>query len=416
MGIIKNMQTYLVGGAVRDQLLNYPVKERDWVVVGATVEEMLKLGYQQVGKDFPVFLHPKTKDEHALARTERNIALGYRGFEVHASADVTLEEDLIRRDLTINAIAQDEAGKLYDPYNGQADIENKLLRHVSPAFSEDPVRVLRVARFAARYAHLGFSVAEETNELMRSMVESGEVNSLVAERVWQEFHKALGERNPEVFINVLRDCGALKVILPEIDTLFGVPQPIEYHPEIDTGIHTIMVLQQATLLSAEPITRFAALCHDLGKALTAKQNWPSHHGHEAGGLKPIRQLCNRLRVPKNFLELACITAEFHLHVHRAFEIKNSTLLRTIEKLDGLRKPERYEQFLTACLADSRGRTGYENNEYPQAERYREALRIIKNIDIQAFKEIGLTGKEMAKAIHTARQSALDKQLTPVKTS
>ena len=410
------MQIYLVGGAVRDQLLEYPVKEKDWVVVGATVEEMLDLGYQQVGKDFPVFLHPKTKDEHALARTERNVALGYKGFEVHASPDVTLEEDLIRRDLTINAIAEDEDGNLYDPYNGQADLEKKLLRHVSPAFSEDPVRVLRVARFAARYAHLGFTVAEETNELMRSMVASGEVNSLVAERVWQEFHKSLGERNPEVFIEVLQNCGALKVILPEIDALFGVPQPIEHHPEIDTGIHTIMVLQQATLLSEEPITRFAALCHDLGKGLTPKDKWPSHHGHEAGGLKPIRQLCKRLRVPKNFQELACVTAEFHLHVHRAFEIKNSTLLRTIEKLDGLRKPERYEQFLLACIADSRGRTGYENNDYPQADHYREALGIIKDINIEAFKEAGLQGKQMAEAIHTARQSALDKQLSPVKTN
>ena len=406
------MQTYLVGGAVRDQLLNYPVKERDWVVVGASVEQMLELGYQQVGKDFPVFLHPKTRDEYALARTERNVALGYKGFEVHASPDVTLEEDLIRRDLTINAIAEDEEGNLYDPYNGQADLKNKLLRHVSPAFSEDPVRVLRVARFAARYAHLGFSVADETNELMRSMITSGEVNSLVAERVWQEFHKALGERHPEVFIEALKNCGALNVILPEIDALFGVPQPIEHHPEIDTGIHTIMVLQQATLLSKEPITRFAALCHDLGKALTPKDKWPSHHGHEAGGIKPIRQLCKRLRVPKNFQELACVTAEFHLHVHRAFEIKNSTLLRTIEKLDGLRKPQRFEQFLTACVADSRGRTGYENNDYPQADHFREALKIIKNINIQPFKEIDLKGKEMAEAIHTARQSALDKQLPP----
>lgn len=404
------MQTYLVGGAVRDQLLNYPVKEKDWVVVGATVEEMLELGFQQVGKDFPVFLHPQTKEEHALARTERNSAPGYRGFEVHASPDVSLEEDLIRRDLTINAIAQDEAGNIIDPYNGQADIAAKKLRHVSPAFSEDPVRILRVARFAARYAHLGFSVADETMQLMQSMTEAGEVDALVAERVWQEFHKALSERNPEVFLEVLRDCGALKIILPEIDVLFGVPQPELHHPEIDTGIHTLMVLQQACLLSKQTTTRFAALCHDLGKGLTPKEYWPSHHGHEVKGVKPVQQLCKRLRIPNEFKELACITAEFHLHVHRAFEIKNSTLLNTIEKLDGIRKPERYEQFLIACTADSRGRTGYENKPYPQADHYRQALKIIKNVDIQPFKDAGLKGKEMATAIHTARLSALNKQL------
>lgn len=322
------MQTYLVGGAVRDQLLDYPVKEKDWVVVGATVDEMLAAGYQQVGSDFPVFLHPKTKDEHALARTERKTAPGYRGFEVHASPDVTLEEDLRRRDLTINAMAKDADGQLIDPYHGQADLEQKLLRHVSPAFAEDPVRILRVARFAARYAHLGFSVAEETTELMSQMVQHGDVDALVAERVWQEFYKALGERNPEVFIEVLRSCGALKIILPEIDALFGVPQPIEHHPEIDTGIHTMMVLQQACLLSDDEDTRFAALCHDLGKALTPEENWPSHYGHEANGIKPIQQLCKRLRIPNAFRELASITAKYHLHVHRAFEIKTGTLLRT----------------------------------------------------------------------------------------
>lgn len=404
------MKIYLVGGAVRDQLLNYPVKEKDWVVVGATVKEMLELGYQQVGKDFPVFLHPETKDEHALARTERNTAPGYRGFEVHASPEVTLEEDLIRRDLTINAIAEDEDGNIVDPYNGQNDLKLKLLRHVSTAFSEDPVRILRVARFAARYAHLGFTVADETLQLMQQMVKSGEADVLVAERVWQEFNKALNERNPEVFIQVLRDCHALKIILPEIDALFGVPQPIEHHPEIDTGIHTLMVLQQASLLTKEPSTRFASLCHDLGKALTPKKNWPSHHGHEALGIKPIKELCTRLRIPNNFRELACITAEFHLHVHRAFEIKKSTLLRTIEKVDGMRKPERYEQFLIACTADIRGRPGYENHPYPQANYYREALKIIKSIDIEVLKEAGLQGKEMANAIHTARQSALNKLL------
>jgi len=405
------MKTYLVGGAVRDQLLNYPVIERDWVVVGATVDEMLALGYQQVGKDFPVFLHPETKDEHALARTERNTAPGYKGFEVHASPDVTLEDDLIRRDLTINAIAQDEQGNIYDPYNGQADIKSKTLRHISAAFCEDPVRILRVARFAARYAHLGFRIADETIKLMSDMVKNGEANALVAERVWQEFYKALNERNPEAFIQTLRDCNALKVILPEIDILFGVPQPIEHHPEIDTGIHTLMVLQQATKLSSEPATRFAALCHDLGKGLTPEEEWPSHHGHEANGIKPVQQLCKRLRIPNDFKELAVITAEYHLHVHRAFELKKSTLLKTIEKLDGLRKPERFEQFLTACKADSRGRPGYEDRDYPEADYFREALAIIKNVDIQPLKDAGLKGKDMADAIHTARQSALNKQLS-----
>ena len=404
------MKTYLVGGAVRDQLLNYPVIERDWVVVGATVDDMLKLGYQQVGKDFPVFLHPETKDEHALARTERNTAPGYKGFEVHASPDVSLEEDLIRRDLTINAIAQDEQGEIYDPYNGLQDIKSKTLRHISSAFCEDPVRILRVARFAARYAHLGFTVAAETMQLMTDMVNNGETDALVAERVWQEFYKALCERNPETFLLVLRECGALKVILPEIDCLFGVPQPEEHHPEIDTGVHTIMVLQQACKLTRDPITRFAALCHDFGKGLTPREEWPHHYGHESNGIKPVQQLCKRLRIPNEYKELAVITAEYHLHVHRAFELKKETLLKTIEKLDGLRKPDRYEQFLLACTADSRGRTGYENRDYPEADYYRKALSIIKNVDIQPLKEAGLKGGEMAAAIHTARLSALKKQL------
>lgn len=404
------MKTYLVGGAVRDQLLNYPFHEKDWVVVGATAEEMLSLGYQQVGKDFPVFLHPQTKDEHALARTERNTKPGYKGFEIYASPEVTLEEDLIRRDLTINAIAQDSDGNIIDPYHGQQDLQLKLLRHVSPAFNEDPVRILRVARFAARYAHLGFNVADETLLLMREMVSSGEADALVAERVWQEFHKALQEKNPQVFIETLRECGALKVILPEIDALFGVPQPEIHHPEIDTGIHTLMVLQQAAQLSPDAATRFAALCHDLGKALTPEDKWPSHHGHEAKGKKPVQQLCNRLRIPNEFKQLALITAEFHLHVHRAFELKISTLLSTIEKLDGMRKTDRFEQFLIACTADSRGRTGFENNDYPQADYYRQALNIIKSIDIQALKEAGLQGQDMAKAIHRCRESALKAQL------
>jgi len=404
------MKTYLVGGAVRDKLLNYPVIERDWLVVGGSVEQMLELGYQQVGKDFPVFLHPQTKDEHALARTERNSAPGYKGFEVHASPDVTIEEDLIRRDLTINAIAEDEQGQLIDPYNGLGDIKSKILRHVSPAFSEDPVRILRVARFAARYSHLGFKVAEQTMQLMQHMVAAGEVDALVPERVWQELHKALGERHPEVFIEILRECNALKVILPEIDALFGVPQPAQHHPEIDTGIHTLMVLHQACLLSQSPVTRFAALCHDLGKALTDKEKWPSHYGHETKGVKPVQQLCKRLRIPNEYNQLATLTAQYHLHIHRAFELKISTLLNTIEKLDGLRKPQRYEQMLTACTADIRGRTGYEDHPYPQADHFRKALEIIQSVDIRPLRDAGLQGKDMQAAIHTARESALKKQL------
>jgi len=404
------MKTYLVGGAVRDQLMNYPFHEKDWVVVGATADEMLSLGYQQVGKDFPVFLHPETKEEHALARTERNTKPGYKGFEIYASPEVTLEEDLVRRDLTINAIAQDSDGNIIDPYHGQQDLKLKLLRHVSPAFNEDPVRILRVARFAARYAHLGFKVANETLQLMTDMVTSGEADALVAERVWQEFHKALKENNPQVFIEILRGCGALKVILPEIDALFGVPQPEIHHPEIDTGVHTLMVLKQSAELSSNAATRFAALCHDLGKALTPKDKWPSHHGHEAKGKKPVQQLCTRLRIPNEFKELALITAEFHLHVHRAFELKLSTLLNTIERVDGIRKAERFEEFLIACTADSRGRTGFENQPYPQADYYRQALNIIKSIDIQALKDAGLQGQDMAKAIHTCRESALKAQL------
>ncbi len=408
---IPHMKIYLVGGAVRDQLLNYPVFEKDWVVVGASIEEMLESGYQQVGKDFPVFLHPQTKDEHALARTERKSAPGYKGFNIFASPKVTLEEDLIRRDLTINAMAMDKNGHIIDPYNGRSDLKNKLLRHVSPAFSEDPVRILRVARFAARYAHLGFSVAPETIHLMQQMVADGEVDALVAERVWQEFHKALKERSPDVFITILRECHALKAIMPEIEALFGVPQVKHYHPEIDTGVHTLMVLQQAALLTDKPAARFAALCHDLGKALTDKSNWPSHHGHEAKGKRPIQDLCKRLRIPKEFKELALITAEFHFHVHRAFEIKKTTLLKTIEKLDGLRKPNRFELFIIACIADSRGRTGFEDEAYPQADYYRQALKIIKAVDIKALQEQGYQGKDMAQAIHKARLAALNANLT-----
>ena len=374
------MQIYLVGGAVRDALLEYPFHERDWLVVGATVDEMLQQGYQQVGKDFPVFLHPQSKEEYALARTERKTAPGYQGFEVYASPEVTIEEDLSRRDLTINAIAQDEKGNIIDPYKGLEDLEKKYLRHVSSAFCEDPVRILRVARFAARYAHLGFKVADETMQLMVSMVQQGEVNALVPERVWQEMHKALSEQHPEVFFEVLRECGALQIILPEIDNLFGVPQPEQYHPEIDTGVHTLLVLQQAVLISHDVAMRFAALCHDLGKALTPKDKWPSHYGHEAAGVPLVKNLCQRLRIPNEYRELALITAEFHLHTHRALEMKESTLLKALERLDCVRKPERFEKFIQACTADIHGRPGFENEDYPQADYMRKAAELMSQFD------------------------------------
>ena len=406
------MQTYLVGGAVRDQLLNYPFIEKDWVVVGATVNEMLKLGYQQVGKDFPVFLHPDTKEEHALARTERKTAPGYSGFNIHASPEITLEEDLQRRDLTINAIAQDSDGNIIDPYNGQADLDNKVLRHVSDAFCEDPVRVLRVARFAARYAHLGFTVAEETMQLMKTMVLKKEVDALVAERVWQEMQKALGEKNPEEFIKVLKECGALKRILPEIDILFGIPQPEKYHPEIDTGIHTLMALQQACILSNDKTVRFAALCHDLGKGATAKETWPSHHGHEQLGVDIIKATCKRLKVPNDFKDLAVITSNYHLHVHKVFELNPKTIIKVLERADAFRKPERFNLFLLACQADFQGRKSFEDREYPQTEFMQKALNSVKNIDIQAFKEMGLKGQDMAEAIRKARIATISKLEKP----
>lgn len=408
------MQIYLVGGAVRDELLHYPVHEKDWVVVGATPQQMLELGYTQVGKDFPVFLHPDTKEEYALARTERKTAPGYKGFVVHAAADVTLEDDLQRRDLTINAMAQDNHGKIIDPFNGQQDLQNKILRHVSAAFGEDPVRILRVARFAARYHHLGFRLAEETLELMHNMVQQGEADALVAERVWQEMHKALNERNPEIFIQTLRDCGALQKILPEIDCLFGVPQPEKYHPEIDTGVHTLMVLQQACLLTGDTATRFAALCHDLGKGITPKNLWPSHHGHEEGGVPLVENLCARLRIPNEFRDLAVMTARFHLYFHRAWELRPDTLLKLIEQTDALRKPQRFENFLLACMADTRGRPGFEKDPCLQTEYLRNVASAARNINIDDLKEQQLTGKAMADAIGKKRLEAITTLVKEIK--
>ena len=400
------MKTYLVGGAVRDELLDYPFHENDWVVVGATVNDMLSAGYQQVGKDFPVFLHPKTKEEHALARTERKTAAGYKGFEVHASPEVTLEEDLIRRDLTINAIAKDENGEFIDPYNGINDINNKILRHVSDAFAEDPVRILRIARFMARYAHLGFSIASETMALMKNMVAAGEVDALIPERVWAEMEKALTEKTPTCFIETLRECGALKRIIPELDCLWGVPQPEEHHPEIDTGIHTMLVLEQACKLGTDPQLRFAALVHDLGKGTTPKDEWPRHIAHEARGSDLVKKLCKRLRIPNEYRDLAERTARFHLHYHRALELKPATVVKTLEQLDAFRKPERFEKFLLAAEADARGRPGFENIELPQGDYFRRALQAAKNINIDELRSLGFENMALANKIKEARVSAV----------
>jgi tRNA nucleotidyltransferase (CCA-adding enzyme) len=367
------MQVYLVGGAVRDALLGLPVKERDWVVVGATRDELLRLNYREVGRDFPVFLHPVTHEEHALARLERKVAPGYRGFEVQFGPEVTLEEDLARRDLTINAIAKGADGALIDPHGGRADLEARLLRHVSPAFVEDPVRVLRVARFAAALGHLGFQIATETRELMRQIVAAGEVDALVPERVWQETEKALRTPSPAQFFRVLRDCGALRAVFPEIDALFGVPQPAEWHPEIDTGIHTLMVLEQAARLSPEPTVRFAALVHDLGKGLTPPAEWPRHRGHEERSVGLIETLAARHRLPNEYRDLAVIVAREHGNVHRAFELRPATVLKILESSDALRRPERFAQALLACEADSRGRLGLESVPYPQRD-YLSAAR------------------------------------------
>jgi len=400
------MKTYLVGGAVRDEILGYPFKEKDWVVVGATVDDMTTAGYQQVGKDFPVFLHPQTKEEYALARTERKTAAGYKGFEVHASPDVTLEEDLIRRDLSINAIAKDENGDYIDPYHGIPDIENKILRHVSDAFAEDPVRILRIARFMARYAHLGFHIADETLALMKTMVAAGEVDALVPERVWQEMQKALGEKTPGAFITALRDCGALQKILPELDCLFGVPQPPEHHPEIDTGIHTLLVLEQACRLSTDAGVRFAALVHDLGKGTTPKEEWPRHIGHEARGADIVKKVCQRLRIPNEYRDLAERTARFHLHYHRALELKPATVVKTLEQLDAFRKPERFEKFLLASEADARGRPGYEDKSFPQGDFFRQAFAATKNVDIAELRDQGFENMALANKIKEVRVKAV----------
>lgn len=429
---IKNSQlnTYLVGGAVRDKLLNRPVKDKDYLVVGASVEQMKKLGYQQVGKDFPVFLHPKTKAEYALARTERKQGQGYTGFSCYFAPDVTIEEDLKRRDLTVNAMAMDDNGEIIDPYNGQNDLNDRILRHVSDAFIEDPLRVLRVARFAARYHKYGFTIADETLNLMQQISASGELTSLTPERVWQEMQLSLADGgassdihsdthsgNPEVFFQVLKQCNALAELWPELDVLWGIPNPALWHPEICSGIHTMMVLQQAVLLTqAIPVeqsdyrtaVRFAALCHDLGKGVTSDKLWPSHKGHETTGLPLVEKICRHLKVPSHYKQLALKVCEFHLHCHKVFELKASTLLKMFDQLDIWRKPAEFDFFLMACKSDFLGRLGFENRAYPQEQYLQAAVKSARQVTAQPFVEQGLQGPAIKEAMAAARLNVIKK--------
>ena len=400
------MEIYLVGGAVRDKLLGLPVIEKDWVVIGETPESMVKQGFRPVGKDFPVFLHPQSHDEYALARTERKTAPGYKGFAVHASPEVTLEQDLIRRDLTINAMAMTPQGQLIDPYGGQQDLEKRIFRHISPAFAEDPVRILRVARFAARYRHLGFALAEETRQLMQSMVEAGEVDYLVPERVWAELFKALNERSPSAFFYTLKDCAALEKIFPEINCLFGVPQPEKYHPEIDTGLHSMLCLEQAVLLSASPEVRFAALVHDLGKGITPKEIWPHHYGHEKNGLPILEKLCSRLRVPNAFKALALHVMQYHTHCHKVFELRPSTLTDVLGGLGAFKANNILHKFLLACEADAKGRTGFEHAPYPQAALIKLAAKAAVSVDTSDVLNSELQGPKIGEAIRRLRIKAV----------
>jgi tRNA nucleotidyltransferase (CCA-adding enzyme) len=403
------VKIYIVGGAVRDKLLGLPVRDRDWVVVGATaadIETLLARGYKPVGQDFPVFLHPATHEEYALARTERKVAAGYKGFAVQASPEVTLEEDLRRRDLTINAMAETDDGEIIDPYGGMRDLRNRVLRHVSDAFAEDPVRILRVARFAARFAPLGFALEPETNALMQRMVAAGEVDALVPERVWQELQRALGETRPSAFFETLRGCGALARLFSELDRLWGVPQPPQHHPEIDTGVHTMMVLESAARLTPDTRVRFAALVHDLGKGTTPREQWPRHIAHEERSVKLVEELCRRFRIPNDYRELAVLVAKYHGQVHRAEELRPETVLRLLETTDAFRRPERFEQFLLACEADSRGRTGYEDSVFTQAIYLRRALQAAQAVDASGLNKEGFNGKALGDELAKRRIEAL----------
>jgi len=400
------MQVYLVGGAVRDELLNRSVADRDWVVIGATPNMLIEQGYQQIGNDFPCFLHPKTKEEYALARTERKSGKGYTGFICDFGPEVTLEEDLSRRDLTINAIAKSESGEYVDPYNGRADLANKILRHVSDAFVEDPLRVLRVARFAARYADIGFSVHPDTLALMTQLVDSGELNALTPERVWKEMSRVLSEPRPSEFFRVLRACGALKVLLPELDCLFGVPQPEQHHPEIDTGEHVMMVLDAAKAYFDTPIVTWAALLHDLGKGLTPKEEWPRHIRHEIRGVPLVEAVCQRYKVPKDFRTLAMLVSEHHLRCHKLLEMQAKSILKLLEALDGFRRSERVRYFAQTCEADARGRLGLEDRDYPQAQLLVKCVEAGKGINIKPLIEAGYQGLKLAEKIRRLRLTAI----------
>jgi tRNA nucleotidyltransferase (CCA-adding enzyme) len=403
------MKIYKVGGAVRDQMLGLPVKDTDWVVVGSTPEEMAALGFKPVGRNFPVFLHPETHEEYALARTERKTGMGYKGFEFFTSPATSLEDDLKRRDLTINAMAMDADGRLIDPFNGEADLRQGLLRHVSPAFAEDPLRVLRVARFASRF---GFKVAPGTMDLMKQLCTREELLSLTPERVWTEIEKALQGKYPGRFVLVMRACGALAILFPEINCLFGIPQPKEYHPEIDTGLHTLMVLNQAARLSDDPEVRFAALVHDLGKGETPPAQWPSHRGHEERGVRLVEALCNRYSVPNAFRDLAVMVCRHHLDCHRVNEMKPETIVKKLEQMDVFRRPERFEKFLLACEADARGRSGFEFRDYPQAGLLREARRVAADLDTRTLAAQGLKGQAMAREIRKHRIENVSKVFKP----
>ncbi|MDH5433843.1 MAG: multifunctional CCA addition/repair protein [Gammaproteobacteria bacterium] len=404
------MQIYLVGGAVRDKYLEYPVREKDWVVVGSSADDLLSQGYKQVGKGFPVFLHPETHEEYALARTEKKSGQGYYGFDIYTGKEVTLEEDLARRDLTINAMALDNKENLIDPCNGLNDLKKKVLRHISPSFAEDPLRVLRVARFAARYHHLGFSIAKETLSLMKSLVDSGELKTLPAERVWLETEKALTEKSPQIYFEVLRQCNALKYWFEEIDCLWGVPNPPRWHPEIDTGIHTMMVLEQAAKITDDPVTRFAALCHDLGKGATPAHILPSHPGHEKRGIPIIVKLCKRLTTPRHYEKLATLCSEYHLHLHRIEELRANTIVKVLEATRAFHNPAMLEKFVQVCEADFKGRTGFENRPYPQATIIKQAYHACQSLDVQDLIAQGFNGSQLGEELHRQRVN-LVKQLT-----